>query len=42
MKKHNIKPKVLILDVDGVMTDGKFYYLINLLGKFYIFVLAEA
>ncbi len=32
MKKHNIKPKVLILDVDGVMTDGKFYY--NVDGKF--------
>ncbi len=27
-----MKPKVLILDVDGVMTDGKFYY--NSDGKF--------
>ena len=27
-----MKPKVLILDVDGVMTDGKFYY--NIDGKY--------
>ncbi len=32
MKEDNIKPKVLILDVDGVMTDGKFYYTSD--GKF--------
>jgi 3-deoxy-D-manno-octulosonate 8-phosphate phosphatase (KDO 8-P phosphatase) len=25
-KNNNFKPKVLILDVDGVFTDGKYYY----------------
>lgn len=24
--KHEFKPKAFVLDVDGVMTDGKFYY----------------
>ena len=26
-KKYNkLKPEIFVLDVDGVMTDGKFYY----------------